>query len=84
MKRTTHEIRYLMLKILSKKQKNNIESLRQEIGTGFPSILNNAEDLEIFGFIKTHEIIIGRRKYTELEITEEGKKFLENIRIKFE
>lgn len=84
MKRTTDEIRYLMLKILNKKQKMNVESLRKEIGTGLPTILHNAEDLEIFGFLNLHEINIGKRKYRELEITEEGRKFFKKIRRKFE
>lgn len=83
MKRTTDEIRYLMLKMLNQKQKINIESLRKGIRTGLPSILHNAEDLEMFGFIKLHEINIGKRKYRELEITEEGRKFLGKIEKKF-
>ncbi len=84
MKRTTDEIRYLMLKILNNKQKYNVESVRKEIGTGLPSILQNAENLEIFGFIKTNEVNIGKRKYRELEITEEGKKFFDILRKKYE
>ena len=84
MKRTTDEIRYLMLKILNNKQKDNVESVRKEIETGLPSILQNAEDLEIFGFIKMHEVNVGKRKYRELEVTGEGKKFFDILRKKYE
>ena len=84
MKRTTDEIRYLMLKVLNKKHKLNVEALRKEIGTGLPSILHNAEILKAFGFIKLYEINIGKRKYREVEITEEGRNFLKKMKKKFE
>ncbi len=84
MKRTTDEIRYLILKTLIKKRKGNIEAVREEINTGLPSILNNVEDLEIFGFVKLKETTVGKRKYRELEITKEGENFFEIIRKKFE
>lgn len=84
MKRATDEIRYLILKILNEKGKLNVEKLRQFVDTGLMSILNNAEDLEIMGFIKMHEIKAGKRKYRELEITDEGKVFLGKIKKIFE
>jgi len=84
MKRSTDEIRYLILKALVKKHKDNIESIREDIGTGLPSILHNVEDLEIFGFVKLNEMIFGKRKYRELEITKEGEIFFDKIRKKFE
>lgn len=84
MKRSTDEIRYLILKTLIKNQKGNIEAVRKEINTGLQSILNNVEDLEIFGFVKLKETTTGKRKYRELEITKEGGNFFEIIRKKFE
>jgi len=83
MKRSTDEIRYLILKLLSEKR-INVEQIRKKINTSLQTMLQNAEDLEIFGFIKMYEIDIGKRKYRELEITEEGKKFFESIKKKFE
>jgi predicted transcriptional regulator len=84
MKRTTDEIRYLILKILNEKGRLNVETLRQLVGTGLLSILGNAEDLDSMGFIETYEIKIGKRKYRELEITDEGKLFLKKIKKVFE
>lgn len=84
MKRSTDEIRYLILKELDEKIKINIENVRQKVNTSLQTIINNVEDLEIFGFVKVNETSIGKRKYREIEITKEGKMFFEKIRKAFE
>lgn len=80
MKRSTDEIRYLLLKELNKVQMGNLESLREKIGTGLTSVLLNAEAMEKMGFIKIHATNIGKRTYRELKITNDGKKYYERLR----
>jgi DNA-binding Lrp family transcriptional regulator len=83
MKRSTDEIRYFILNLLNEKGRMSIEKVRQKINTSLQTVLNNAKDLETFGFIKIKEINRGKRKYRELEIKEEGRKFLKKLEKKF-
>lgn len=84
MKRGTDEIRYLILKLLDKKGKTNIEGLRKSVNTSFQTILTNTKFLNVLGYLKMFETDVGKRKYREMEITPEGKKFLKKLEKVFE
>lgn len=79
MKRSIDKIRYLILKVLSNGNKINLERIRKEVNTGLPTILLNVKNMEKMGFVNVYQQNIGKRTYTEVNITSDGKLFLKKV-----
>lgn len=79
MKRSTDEIRYLIFKMLITGKKMNLEEIRKRVNTGLPTIISNIRYLEKMGFVNLYQQNIGKRRYTEMQITVDGKRFFDRL-----
>lgn len=80
MKRNSDEIRYKILEVLEKKGKTNLETVRSEIGTGLPTMLNNLKVMENWNWVKVFKTDVGKRFYREIQITNYGREFINKYR----
>jgi len=82
MKRTSQEIKKIILKILSTGKSFTYSELERKVNTGYRSIVSNCKELKIFGAVEIVEIdkhAANGRPYFKVQITEQGKNFLNNL-----
>lgn len=82
MKRTSQEIKKAILTILSKGNQYTYSELERKVNTGYRSIVSNCKELEMFKAVnikKLRKHSTNGRPYYVVEITEQGRNFLQNL-----
>ncbi len=86
MLRSSDEIRFKILEELRKSTINSFFQLTRLVGTSFITIKNNCLALEKYGFIEITKIdkdnSPSKKTSFKISITDEGLRFLENIKQK--
>jgi len=83
MKRTSQEIKKRILELLSNNRSYTYAQLERKINTGYRSIVSNCKELESFDAVKIKKLkkhSANGRPYFIVEITEQGIKFLHNLK----
>ncbi|MCH7568643.1 MAG: hypothetical protein IIA87_04440 [Nanoarchaeota archaeon] len=83
MKRSSQEIKKEILEILSKGKSYSYAQLERKVNTGYRSIVLNCKELESFNAVeikKRSKHSANGRPYFVINITEQGRKFLQNLR----
>lgn len=81
-KRTSHEIKREILKILKSGQVYSFAELERKINTGFRSVVTNCKELESFGTVtiqKLNKNESNGRPYFQVSITKNGLDVLKKL-----